>query len=226
MTKPLVIDVAYDIICPWCWIGKRHLDAALAELREQEPGTPVAIRWQAVQLLPQLPADGLPYLAFYLQRLGSVEAVHWRQAQVRAAAESAGLQIAFERIGRMPNTARAHALLSQVAEQSPGYYPAVLERLFAAHFQRGENIGEVDTLLAIAGEFGLETKALRTKLSRARTVPAPARDMGSQGVPHFRFDDRFDLTGAQPPAALLAAMTTALNDGSRRTASADFAQEA
>src|SRR5262245_35882336 len=121
MSMPLLIDVAYDIICPWCWIGKRHLDAALAELREQRPEVQVQIRWQPVQLLPQLPAEGLPYLAFYVQRLGSVEAVHWRQAQVRTAAETAGLRIAFEHIGRMPNTARAHALLNHVAQACPAY---------------------------------------------------------------------------------------------------------
>ena len=88
---PLIIDVAYDVICPWCWIGKRHLDAALAELRVQRPNAAVQIRWQPVQLLPQMPIEGIPFLAFYIPRLGSFEAVHSRQAQVRSAAEPAGL---------------------------------------------------------------------------------------------------------------------------------------
>lgn len=209
-TAPLIIDLAFDVICPWCWIGKRHLDAALIELRVQQPNVAVQIRWQPVQLLPQMPIEGMPFLAFYIPRLGGFEAVHRRQAQVRSAAEVAGLQIAFERIDRMPNTARAHALLRHVASERADAYASMLERLFAGHFQRGESLGDIATLLAIAAEFDLASDTLHTALTNARAVIPPSQGLASQGVPHYRFNDGFDLTGAQAPAALLAAMMAAL----------------
>ena len=213
---PLIIDVAYDVICPWCWIGKRHLDAALAELCVQRPNAAVQIRWQPVQLLPQLPIEGIPFLAFYIPRLGSFEAVHSRQTQVRSVAEAAGLQIAFERITRMPNTTRAHALLRHVASERADAYASMLERLFAGHFQRGENLGDIETLLTIAGEFDFADDTLRTVLIHARAVMPPSQGLASQGVPHYRFNDGFDLTGAQAPAALLVAMMAVLPDADQR----------
>lgn len=110
MATVLHIDVYVDLICPWCLIGKRYLDQALQLFQQITPTVPVAVVWHSVQLLPDVPAQGWDFNAFYLQRLGGEQALGQRQAQVNAAASRAGFQIDFSKIPRMPNTLQAHQL--------------------------------------------------------------------------------------------------------------------
>ena len=158
MTQTLKIDVYVELICPWCLIGKSNLESALAQLAETDPDLHVQVQWHTVQLVPEVPSEGWPFAEFYLRRLGSPEAVRQRQAQVRAAAAQAGVEIDFARIERFPNTTLAHRLLA-FAEHQPSVVDAMLDRLFEAYFQRGENIGDVRTLLDIAQELGLDREA-------------------------------------------------------------------
>ena len=202
MPRDLRIDVYVELICPWCLIGKRNLARALQELAASDPDLRVAVQWHAVQLIPQVPAEGWPFAEFYLKRLGSPEAVRARQAQVKAAAAQAGVEVDFARIVRFPNTTLAHGLLTLAAQQPVGA-DAMLERLFAAYFQRGEDIGDRDTLLAIARELGVPADAARDALAKS-TPAAPAA--GVSGVPLFVFDGQFSVSGAQPPEVLLSAI--------------------
>ncbi|GAB3764929.1 DsbA family oxidoreductase [Ramlibacter monticola] len=202
MPLDLRIDVYVELICPWCLIGKRNLARALQQLAASDPDVRVAVQWHAVQLIPQVPAEGWPFAEFYLKRLGSPEAVLARQAQVKAAAAQAGVEVDFARIARFPNTTLAHALLALAAQQPVGA-DAMLERLFAAYFQRGEDIGDRDTLLAVARELGVAADAARNALATAN-APAPAD--GVSGVPLFVFDGQFSVSGAQPPEVLLSAI--------------------
>src|SRR6187431_3147389 len=94
----LSIAVSFDLICPWCLIGKRHLDTAIAQLRAEQPELAIDVEWNAFPLIPDTPLEGIPYREFYVARLGSPQAVAARQAQVRVAAQEAGLTLAFERI--------------------------------------------------------------------------------------------------------------------------------
>ncbi len=209
MAATLTIDVTFDPICPWCLIGKRHLARALARLAEIEPDVVVQVRWFPVQLLPDLPADGLPFAEFYLRRLGSPQAVLARQLQVHAAAAQAGLQIDFSQITRMPNTRLALRLLDYTSTAgSERQHDAVVERLFAAHFLQGLNIGDMATLVALARACGLDGSAVHALLSDtawAASVP-PQRPTAREGVPDFVFNGHYRLSGAHPPKVLLHAM--------------------
>lgn len=208
----LRIDIAFDLICPWCLIGKRQLDLALQEFVRRHSDTLVNIQWHAVQLLPLLPVDGVPFRAFYEQRLGSPAAVAARQAQVHAAAATVGLTINFDKIRTMPNTVRALALLAHAAQYAHAEgYATLLEQLFAAHFLHGENIGDVDTLTVIAKDLGFDPIEINTLLTDACAAHLPVVDgLGHAGVPHFVFNRRFELTGAQPASVLLAHMEAAI----------------
>ncbi len=217
MTQALTIDVAFDLICPWCLIGKRNLDSALELLRDRHPTSTVNLRWHGVQLLPSIPEAGIPFAEFYEQRLGGKEAVRMRQAQVSNAASRAGLSIHFDRIETIPNTGKAHRLLSYAASSSsdPTHYAALyqklLERLFAAYFINGENIGDTATLTHIAQSVGLNTDNLMAWLA----VPYQPENekIAHAGVPFFVFNQRYSVAGAQSPTHLLSAMQTLINEG-------------
>lgn len=207
----LRIDVFFDFICPWCLIGKRQLERALAQLRASRPDVEVQLAWNGVQLLPQMPAQGEPFAEFYRNRLGSAEAVRARQAQVQQAAAAAGLELDLASIARMPNTADAHRLLQQASELlEPAQRDALLERLFAAYFHRGEDLGERETLLAIAESCGLQRAAVSDCLRGDAAPFVGVANAAAGGVPHFIFDRRRSVSGAQPAEALLAAMHEAL----------------
>lgn len=142
MSGRLRIDVFFDFICPWCLIGKRQLECAQDLLRIQQPEVDITTVWHGVQLLPQLPVQGEPFAEFYLKRLGSAEAVRMRQAQVQQAAMAVGVPIDLSRIATMPNTADAHRLLERATVLgSTAQRDVLLERLFAAYFQYGEDLG-------------------------------------------------------------------------------------
>lgn len=204
----LQIDVWFDLICPWCLIGKRRLDTALATWREQRPSDPVVLRWHPVRLIEGVPPEGWDFAAFYERRLGSPQAVAARQSQVRAAAAQAGLSIAFERIRRFPDTAPAHQLVLLAARRLGDVAQAALiERLFQAYFQQGQDLGDRPWLLQLGAEWGLDVAeaASRLDLPPPQTAPVP-------GVPFFVFNQRLALSGAQPPSALLDAMRAAVAD--------------
>jgi len=208
MTQTLKIDVYVELICPWCLIGKSNLVSALKQLADADPR--VQVQWHTVQLVPEVPREGWPFAEFYLRRLGSPEAVRQRQAQVRAAAAQAGVEIDFARIERFPNTTLAHRLLA-FAEHQPSVVDAMLDRLFEAYFQRGVNIGDIDTLLDIAQDLGLDREAAAAWLDAEPTPPT--KSPAVSGVPLFVFDEQFALSGAQPPEMLLSAIRHSVQIG-------------
>ncbi|TDF83913.1 DsbA family oxidoreductase [Pseudomonas sp. H9] len=211
MKPVLSIEVFFDFICPWCLIGQRHLQVALEQLRREQPELEVLLHWRGVQLLPDMPRTGQPFEAFYRKRLGSDAAVRQRQAQVRGAAEAAGVEIDFSRISRMPNTADAHRLLQRAATLGMPELPeALLTQLFAAYFQQGKDLGDTVTLLHIAKACGLNPAQVADCL-RGDASPFNAdNDVAMNGVPCFRFNQRQTISGAQPAAVLLEVMREAL----------------
>lgn len=212
MSRSLHIEVFFDFICPWCLIGKRQLERALAELRASQPDVEVELAWHGVQLLPDMPVGGVPFAEFYLRRLGSEQAVRMRQAQVREAAAAAGLGIDFARILRMPNTADAHRLLQRAAAiGTAAQVEALLERLFAAYFHNGEDLGDPATLLIAAESCGFATTDLADCLyGDGRPFLGEAAGMAGGGVPCFVFDRHLTVSGAQSSEVLLGAMRAAL----------------
>jgi predicted DsbA family dithiol-disulfide isomerase len=215
MSSTLAIDVHFDLICPWCLIGKRHLRTALDQFRRSRPDVAVTVAWRSRQLLPDIPAAGIPYQAFYERRLGGPAAVAARRAQVQAAAQTAGIEIAFEHIALMPNTQLAHRLIDCAGEFGGAEQMTwLIERLFAAYFMEGRDIGALAVLLAIATDAGFPAAAIEARLAvpgavdRFRTQLASDTDIS--GVPFFVFNNRLAISGAHPPASLLAAMEQAL----------------
>jgi predicted DsbA family dithiol-disulfide isomerase len=215
MSQLLRIDVYFDFICPWCLIGKRQLDKALALLREEAPDVAVELRWRGVQLLPQLPAGGMPFDEFYVRRLGSPAAVRERQAMVLQAAALAGAAVDFSRIRVMPNTADAHRVFEAAcAAATPEQAGALLERLFAAHFSDGAYLGDGAFLVAEAVACGVPEAALSQALRGGHHPYVPQSPPVAEttgGVPCFVINDWLSVSGAQSPRILLSALRQALD---------------
>ena len=212
------IDIWSDVACPWCFIGKRRFETALAAWEHRDE---VEVTWHSFQLDPTLPEhyDGteVEYLA---SRKGMpVEQVRQMFAHVTQQAAGEGLAYDFDRLV-VANSLRAHQLLHLA--KSHGKADAVKEALLSAHFEHGTDIGDVDALVTLGTAAGLEESEIREALADERFLPAvradiqQAQELGVNGVPFFVFDMRLGLSGAQPAAtftqALDQARSTALED--------------
>ena len=149
----LTVDIGADIVCPWCFIGKRRIETAIAMVRRERPDFACQTRWRPFFLNPDTPPEGEPYLPFLERKFGSRAAVEALFQRVRDAGQAYGIAYAFERIALRANTLRAHRLIRWAQRQGPA--DALVERLFVAQFQRGEPVGDIAVLAGIAGECGL-----------------------------------------------------------------------
>jgi len=206
----LVLDVWSDIACPWCYVGKRRLEAALARFPHREE---VEVRWRAFELDPRAPREKDPAVS-YAERLARKYATPLARAEdmirtMTQAAAAEGLAFDFERI-RPGNTFDAHRLIHHAAGR--GLADAVKERFLRGYLCEGEPIGDPDSLVRLAVEAGLDEADARAVLdgdAHADAVRADedeARARGIQGVPCFVFGDLGGLSGAQPPELLLHAL--------------------
>jgi len=209
-TEPLVIDVVSDVVCPWCFIGKRHLEAALAGLPE---AAGAKVRWHPFELNPDLPAEGVDRKGYLEAKFGGTARAAEIYARVREAGLRAGLDFDFEAITRQPNTRDAHRLIAWA--QSRGDAGPLVERLFRAYFQEGRYVGDRDTLAALAAEAGFDAEAARVWLESGlgadeiTDAEARVRGLGITGVPFFIFDGRVGLSGAQPRQTMREAIAQA-----------------
>ncbi len=204
--RTMRIDFHLDLICPWCWIGMRHLFAACKVLRADQPELVIDVHWHAATLLPQIPEQGVPYQTFYVNRLGSAAAVAARREQVQASASTVGLTLNFEAIEMFPNTGLVCAMVNLAQEQLDAqamYF--FVESIFAAYFMHGKDIGSLSTLRELADAAGLMLDMDR--LSAERSQPAPGLHTG---VPHIVVDRRWSTTGAVPAVELLSMMARSL----------------
>ncbi len=197
------IDIVSDVICPWCFIGKRRLERALA----QRPEVSVDITWRPFQLNPDMPAEGMPRDAYLAAKFGGAAHADRIYASVREAGATVGIPFAFERIRRTPNTRDAHRLIRRATLE--GRADALVERLFRAYFLEGRDIGDHATLAVIAGEVGFaaaEIAAWLASPAASEEVVAEdrnARHMGINAVPCFIFDRQYAISGAQEPEFFL-----------------------
>jgi predicted DsbA family dithiol-disulfide isomerase len=217
---PLTIDIVSDVVCPWCFIGKRKLEAAL-KLPEAASLPPVHIRWHPFQLNPDLPQAGVPRKQYLEDKFGGPERAAEIYARVGAAGKAVGLALNFDGIKQQANTLMAHALIAY-AQNSPrndadnSLGNAVKERLLNAYFIEGRFIGDLDVLVDIATAAGLDGADVRRHLANPATrgavsqADAQARQMGISGVPFFIFNQKVAVSGAQDPANLLQAMQQAV----------------
>lgn len=201
------ITVISDAICPWCFIGKRHLDLALAELPEE---IGVSVAWHPFELNPDMPAAGLSRRDYRTAKFGSWERSQALDAQVEAAAAQAGLEIHHERMTRTPNTFDAHRLIWLAGEH--GVQSAVVDTLFRYYFVEGQDIGDSAVLANAARDGGLADIDVPAFLAsdqgrnEVRAALDEAQRLGVSGVPTFIIDDAVGLAGAQPPEALRQAI--------------------
>lgn len=215
MADPFTIDVWSDIACPWCWVGKRHLEQALRGSFDVE----VAVRWHAFELNPDAPREA-PESVDYVERLALKYGTSREEAQemidrMVATGRSAGLELRFDRI-RPSSTFDAHRLLAWA--RGSGRATALKERLFSAYLHEGRPISDRDQLAALAGEIGLDPEAARALLeddgfaAEVRADEETATRLGITGVPFFVFGRRLAVSGAQPAPVLVEAMERALSE--------------
>jgi len=215
MQGAVVVDVISDVVCPWCYIGKRRLEAAIAQMREEEPDLPFEVRWHPFQLNPDLPAQGVDRKAYLEAKFGGPERAKQVYERVTAAGRSVGIPFDFDAIERQPNTLDAHRLVAWAQSRNEGDTDALVEGLFRANFLEGRYVGSVDELVALAGEAGFDAADARAFLESGalKDVVADsdrrAREMGIGGVPFFIFDGKTALSGAQEPSAIVAAIQQA-----------------
>ncbi len=210
---PLTIDVISDVVCPWCFIGRRRLGTALQLLAHRERDVRPLVSWHPFQLNPDLPREGIDRRAYLEAKFGGWERAAQIYESVRAAGKTAGIDFAFERILRQPNTLDAHRLISWA--QARGGAEEVVECLFRAYFLEGRFVGDRAVLAAIAGEAGLSAEAAGDYLASEEGVGAitamdeRVRELGVTGVPFFIFAGRVAVSGAQEPSVLVDAMDEA-----------------
>ena len=208
------IDIVADIVCPWCFIGKRRLETAVARVRTLYPEFSYQTNWRPFFLNPDTPPEGEPYLPFLEQKFGGKAPVEALFERVRQAGRDYGLDFAFEKISRRANTLQAHRLLYWAQQQ--GNADTLAERLFVAQFQRGEPVGELATLVNIALECGYPATQVAAYLKSnedAETVRENERiirQMGIRMVPTFILNNHQVIVGAEDPAVLAEAIIQAI----------------
>ncbi|HYR32668.1 MAG TPA: DsbA family oxidoreductase [Burkholderiales bacterium] len=208
MRNELDIEIASDVICPWCYIGKRRFERALALLEgEVKP----VVRWLPFQLNPDMPAGGLARADYRRAKFGSVERGRQLDARVAAEGRGEGIAFAFERIERTPNTAAAHQLIELA--QSQGKAQEVVDALFHAYFEEARDIGDALVLETIAMGKGVSGWPGQANAKGVLDLEEGVRNLGISAVPTFIFARKFGVSGAHPPEALASAIRDAIKDG-------------
>lgn len=199
MSETVKLDIMSDPICPWCYIGKAHLDRALAAA----PDHPFLIEWHPFQLNPDMPAGGMDRRAYLEGKFGGKEAAVKAYAPVVEHAEKAGLKINFEGMKRTPNTLDAHRLIHWAGIE--GRQTAAVSALFKAYFVECRDIGDAEVLADIADSIEMDaaivTRLLGTDadMQEIRDRDAHSRSMGINSVPTFIVGGKHAVPGAQPP---------------------------
>ncbi len=205
----LQIDVVSDVVCPWCFVGKRQLEQALEHYRHRHPDVAIEVRWHPFQLNPGLPAEGMDRSDYMRRKFGSADTARV-YTNVKRAAEAVGLALAIEAIPRQPSTLRPHALLEAAAEA--GVQDALAETLFVAYFQQGRDLSDAEVLRDLALAAGLDAPRIERALADPQAheqiaqADVRAREAGITGVPCFIVNRRSAVSGAQGAPAILEAM--------------------
>ncbi len=200
----LTVDVISDVICPWCYIGKRRLESAIAA-----DGGPVKVRWLPFQLNLGMPQAGISRREYRIRKFGSWEKSQELDAKVVVVGETEGIHFAFDRIERTPNTVDAHRLIWLADQQ--GCQDAVVEALFRGYFTNGRDTSNQQTLIDVVAEAGLERQRAVALLNcdegmdTIKEVEGLSQRHGVNGVPFFIINDKLTLSGAQQPETFIEA---------------------
>lgn len=210
--EPLRIDVVSDVMCPWCYIGKRRLEKAL----EQTQDIAVDVKWHPFQLDPTLPAEGKDRQTYLSEKFGGPERAAQVYAPIVAAGEAEAIPFAFDQIAKSPNTLNAHRVIRWAGIE--GVQDAVVERLFALFFLEGADLSDPAVLARAAEAGGMDgamvARLLESDADLAETEAdvVHAQAIGVQGVPCFILDGKYAISGAQPADVLANAIRQVVSE--------------
>ena len=214
MSEPLRVDVVFDFVCPWCYIGKRRLEAALKVWKAEHPGDPEpVVRWLPFQLNPDIPAGGMSRREHVESKHGPAGPDLEKQAHVAALGRHLGLAFELDRITVQPNTLDAHRLSG--CAQRQGWQDEMVEALFRAFFMQGISLNDHGALAGLAANVGFDWAQVAAYLASATDVQAverlelEARIAGIDIVPFFVFNGKVTVVGAHEVRVLLEAMDQA-----------------
>ena len=204
------IEIYSDVVCPWCFVGKRRLERALETAGYTQQAH---IAWRPFQLNPTMPKEGMDRRVYLEAKFGGAEARRAMEERVTKAGEADGLVFAFDRIERTPNTFDAHRLIWFAGQQ--GCQDEVAEALFRSYFTNGREIGSLNSLTEIASDCGLSREEVERFLAsdqgvqEVRTEEATGRRLGIRGVPYFVLNGSIAISGAQPSEIFVSALQQA-----------------
>ena len=202
------IDVVSDVMCPWCYIGKKNLEAAAREL----DGVELRVVWRPFQLDPTLPAEGKDRRKYMEDKFGSLDRIRPAHERLVGLGADAGIAYDFDAIKVAPNTLDAHRVIRWAGGVSPQVQDKLVNRLFQLYFEEGANIGDREVLATAAGQAGMDETLVRELLASDRDKAeveaeiATAQRIGVTGVPCFIIDHKQGIMGAQPPQVLAQAI--------------------
>ena len=218
MIGAMQIDIVSDTICPWCLVGKRRLEAALA----QRPNLAVEVQWHPFQLNPGTPIEGVDRETYIQEKFGSSNYPLQMLDALNAAGKSVDVDFDFHSMPRVPNTLRSHRVIRWAGEA--GVQDALVDILFNRYFLEQGHIGDPEVLAKAAAEAGMDGDEVRLRLDRgddAEVVASEdehARRLGISGVPTFIVDQKYAVSGAQEPQALLQVFDKVAAEGEKAVA--------
>jgi len=204
--KPLTIDIVSDVVCPWCYIGKRRIENALALV----PDVPVEVHFRPFFLNAWVPREGISREDYLTTKFGSVDAYKGIAGRVVAAANEEGLVYRPDLVKRQPNTTDCHRLIHWAEAQ--GNAAEMKQRLMELYFRDGGDLTDRDVLVQAAADVGLDANDVRKRLATDEDVALvsgqaqEASDKGISGVPTYVFAQKYAVSGAQPPDLLARAI--------------------
>jgi predicted DsbA family dithiol-disulfide isomerase len=205
MATSLEIEIVSDVICPWCYIGKRRLEKALSLLGD---GISPTLTWRPFQLNPDMPGGGMARAEYRRRKFGSVERGAELDARVAAEGRGEGIAFAFDRIERTPNTSAAHRLIELAQREGNGQ--GVVDALFRAYFEEARDIGDPGVLQEIATVNAVSGWPGQADAKGVEALEETMRGFGISAVPTFIFARKLGVSGAHPPESLAQAIRESL----------------
>ncbi len=204
----ITVDVVSDVVCPWCFIGQKRLDKAIASVGDVE----IHIRWRPFQLDPTIPPQGQDRREYMMAKFGSEQRIREINARIEPLGEAEGISFAFDAIKVAPNTLDAHRLIRWAGTVGEDVQNRLVRRLFQLNFEEGANLGDHGVLTEAAREAGMDASVVETLLptdadvDSVRTEIATASRMGITGVPCFLLEGKYAVMGAQDADTLADAI--------------------
>lgn len=204
----ITIDVVSDVVCPWCFLGAKRLESALAGLSDLA----IEVRWRPYQLDPTIPPEGKERKAYMLAKFNDENRLKQAHANLVTLGAIEGISFDFEAIAVAPNTLDAHRVIRWAAASGEGVQGKLVSTLFSYYFEQGKNIGDHAVLIEAARESGMDAAVVEALLPTATDRPEVSNEivtasrMGITGVPCFLLDGKYAVMGAQDTATLVEAI--------------------